>query len=211
MTQKRRTTTDGLSNHPTPLPNIRHFCYNIGMTSYNKLYDIAADNYGLITNAQAHGIGVSTRNLNDMARRGRLVRIGYGVYQLSHYIPTELDSYAQAVALAGPGAFLYGESVLAILNLAPTNPTRMYIGTPGRMRRRLGEGYRVRQFFSNARIRPIEGIAAQDVSDAILAAAATVRRDRLEAAAEEAFRRGLITTEERKRIAKELNRGKQPA
>ena len=184
------------------------------MTSYNKLYDIAADNYGLITNAQAHGIGVSTRNLNDMARRGRLVRIGYGVYQLSHYIPTELDSYAQAVALAGPGAFLYGESVLAILNLAPTNPTRMYIGyigTPGRMRRRLGEGYRVRQFFSNARIRPIEGIAAQDVSDAILAAAATVRRDRLEAAAEEAFRRGLITTEERKRIAKELNRGKQPA
>ena len=61
------------------------------MTNYNKLYEIAADNYGLITNEQAHDIGVSTRNLNDMARRGRLVRIGYGVYQLSHYIPTELD------------------------------------------------------------------------------------------------------------------------
>ena len=190
---------------------MRHFCYNLGMTSYNKIYEIAADNYGLITNAQAHGIGVSTRNLNDMARRGRLVRIGYGVYQLSHYIPTELDPYAQAVALAGPGAFLYGESVLAILSLTSTKPTRMYIGVPGRMRRRLGAGYRIRQFFTDARIRPIEGIAAQEVPGAILAAVATVRRDRLEDAAKEACRRGLISAEECKRVVKELKHGNDPA
>ena len=178
---------------------------------HDKLYEIAADNYGLITNERAHGIGVSTRNLNDLARRGRLVRIGYGVYQLSHYIPTELDPYAQAVALAGPNAFLYGESVLAILDLAPTNPTRMYIGTPGRMRRKLGTGYRIRQFFTRARIHPIEGIAAQDVSDAILAAVATVRRDRLEDAAKEACRRGLISAEECKRVVKELKHESTPA
>ena len=177
------------------------------MTSYNKIYEIAADNYGLITNVQAHGIGVSTRNLNDMARRGRLVRIGYGVYQLSHYIPTELDAYAQAVALAGPGAFLYGESVLAILNLVPTNPTRMYIGTTGRTRRKLGSGYRVRQFVRDARIRPIEGIAAQEVSDAILAAVSTVRIDRLEEAANEACRRGVISEEACAITIKELRHG----
>ena len=39
------------------------------MTNYNKLYEVAADNYGLITNEQAHDIGVPTRNLNDLARR----------------------------------------------------------------------------------------------------------------------------------------------
>jgi len=176
------------------------------MTSYAKIYESAADNYGLITNEQAHEIGVTTRNLNDLARRGRLMRIGFGVYQLSHYIPTERDPYAQAVALAGPGAFLYGESVLALLNLTPTNPTRMYIGTPGRMRRKLNRGYRVHQFFTNARVVPIEGIAAQIVPDAILAAKPTVRTDRLVNAATEACRRGIIDEEERDNLIKELER-----
>ena len=83
----------------------------------------------------------------------------------------------------------------------------MYVGTPGRMRRKLGAGYRIRQFFRNARIRPIEGIAAQEVSDAILAAVTTVRRDRLEDAAKEARRRGLLSAEECKRIVKELKHG----
>ena len=174
------------------------------MTSYAKIYETAADNYGLITNEQAHEIGVSTRNLNDLARRGRLMRLGFGVYQLSHYTPTERDPYAQAVALAGPGAFLYGESVLALLNLTPTNPSRMYIGTPGRMRRTLGNGYRIRQFFSCARVAPIEGIAAQTVPDAILAARPTVRTDRLIDSAHEAYRRGIIDEEERDNLIKEL-------
>lgn len=186
------------------MPKIRHFCYTIGMTSYAKIYESAADNYGLITNEQAHEIGVSTRNLNDLARRGRLMRLGFGVYQLSQYTPTEYDPYAQAVALAGPGAFLYGESVLALLNLTPTNPTRMYIGIPGRMRRTLNQGYRVRQFFTNARIKPIEGIAAQVVPDAILAAKATVRTDRLVDSAREACRRGIIDEETRDQLTQEL-------
>ncbi len=176
-------------------------------TSYEKIYEVAADNYGLITNEQAHEIGVSTRNLNDLSRRKRLVRLGYGVYQLSHYIPTPLDPYAQAVALAGPGAFLYGESVLALLDLTQTNPTCMYIGTPGRMRRKLGNGYRIRQFFSDAKIRPIEGIAAQEVADAILAAR-TVRTDRLKDACAEACRRGLIDKETCDRTILEVDRGK---
>ena len=174
------------------------------MTSYAKIYEMAADNYGLITNDQAHELGVSTRNLNDLARRGRLIRLGFGVYQLAHYTPTELDPYAQAVALAGPGAFLYGESVLALLDLTMTNPTRMYIGVPGRTRRRLNGGYRIRQFFSNARTRTIEGIAAQIVPDAIRAAIPTVRSDRLVSAACEALRRGLIDEETRDGLVKEL-------
>ncbi len=177
------------------------------MTSYQKIYNTAADNYGLVTIELAHQVGVSTRNLNDMARRGRLVRIGYGVYQLAHYIPTELDPYAQAVALAGPGAFLYGESVLALLNLTSTNPTRMYLGTKSRMRRNIGPGYRVRQFYRNARTRPVEGIAAQEVGDAILAARTTVRSDRLEDAANEAYRRGIIDQETYNSVMKELKHG----
>lgn len=174
------------------------------MTSYAKIYDLAADNYGLITNDQAHGIGISTRNLNDLARRGRLNRLGFGVYQLSHYIPTEYDPYAQAVALAGPGAFLYGESVLALLNLTPTNPTRMYIGTPNRMRRKLNKGYHVRQFFTDAKIKPIEGIAAQCIPDAILTARTTIRTDRLIDSVQEAYRRGMIDESTQKVLIKEL-------
>ncbi len=53
----------------------------------------------------------------------------------------------------------------------------------------------------------MKSIDAQEVSGAILAAVATVRRDRLEDAAKEARRRGLMSAEEYKRIVKELKHG----
>ena len=57
---------------------------------------------------------------------------------------------------------------------------------------------------SSARVAPIEGIAAQTVPDAILAARPTVRTDRLIDSAHEAYRRGIIDEEERDNLIKEL-------
>lgn len=48
------------------------------MTNYEKVFEEAIGNYGLITSAQAVGIGVSNKELVKLASRGRLTRIGQG-------------------------------------------------------------------------------------------------------------------------------------
>ena len=47
------------------------------------------------------------------------------------------DMYAWAVMSVGPDALLFGESIIAMLGLAPINPTRMFVATPRRTRRKL--------------------------------------------------------------------------
>ena len=47
------------------------------------------------------------------------------------------DTYAWAVMSVGPDALLYGESVIAMFGLALINPTRMFVATPRRTRRKL--------------------------------------------------------------------------
>lgn len=39
----------------------------------------------------------------------------------------------------GADAYLYGESVLAMFSLCPTNPTKVFVATPKRVRRKLSE------------------------------------------------------------------------
>ena len=77
------------------------------MTKFNDIYEIASDNYGLITSAQAREVGISNKELVQYAIRGKIERVGQGVYRLVQRIPEPNDGYALAVALVGPGAFLY--------------------------------------------------------------------------------------------------------
>ncbi len=52
------------------------------MSAYNTLYEEAAENYGLITTEMAERNGVSGMSLVMLERRGRLQRVGRGVYRL---------------------------------------------------------------------------------------------------------------------------------
>ena len=73
------------------------------MTNYEKVFEEAIGNYGLITSAQAVGIGVSNKELVKLASRGRLTRIGQGTYKLVQYAPAPngVDAYADSVAIVG--------------------------------------------------------------------------------------------------------------
>ena len=51
-------------------------------------------------------LGISDKEMSAIAARGRIYRIGHGVYRVTDYIPVPNDTYADAVALVGPGAFL---------------------------------------------------------------------------------------------------------
>ena len=174
------------------------------MTSYAKIFDVAIENYGLITTAMARRMGIAPGSLVDLAYRGRLTRIGQGVYQLVQYAPGERDPYAQAVALVGEGAYLYGESVVAMLGLAPTDPDKIYVATTSRVRKSLGDGIKVCRGMQGYKPVPIEGILSQTVADAILSARATMPGERLKAACTEALRIGKITEADKRRIENEI-------
>ena len=136
-------------------------CYTNAMNSYDVIYDEAIDNYGIITSSKAKSLGVSNMALVQLARRGRLVHLGRGIYRLAQYVPSDLDDYAHAVTSAGKNAFLYGESVLALLGLAPTNPSWIYVASPMRSRRKLPPGIILRRASGDEQETHIEGIACQ--------------------------------------------------
>jgi len=179
------------------------------MSYYEKIYEYAANNYGLITSTEARTIGIPNVELVKLAGRGRLTRIGHGVYRIYHYVPTPLDKYAEAVAMVGADAYIYGESVLALHGLALVNPTTIRIAVPTRVRKKLPSfiSVIVIKDMIGQDITSYEGIPSQSVFSAIIACKATVMTERLEDAVREAQKQGLITKIETGIIKRKLNSG----
>lgn len=172
------------------------------MPKIDNIYD-AVDDFGLITSAEAAALGMSNAELVQQAQMGKLVRVARGVYRMPVWPAQEEAPYAIAVKAAGEGACLYGESVVALLKLAPTNPAKMWLAAPKRTRRNLGPGTKV---ITDTTTKPtlIEGIPCQPVAQAILAAAQTMGTDRAKQAANEAQRQRYITSKEASTLMEEL-------
>lgn len=172
------------------------------MAKIESIYD-AVDDFGLITSAEAAALGMSNAEVVQQANMGRLVRVARGVYRMPVWPFQPEAPYAIAVKAAGEGAFLYGESVVALLELVPTDPAKMWVASPERRRRDLGSGARIVQV---AGIRPVlvRGVPCQPVPAAISAAAKTMGSERAIAAALEALKRGIITRDDADAIEKEL-------
>lgn len=150
------------------------------MTAYEKIWDVAEDNHGVITSAQARALGVSAAALVSLATNRKLCRIGHGVYILEFHVPGPYDEYAQAVALAGDTGFIRGASSLMMRGLIPFDPARMYLGVSRRMRRKLADGYDVKMV-PDPHVEMIEGIRAEALEWAIRDAreCGAVEEDRL--------------------------------
>ena len=78
------------------------------MTKYEDIFDIAADNHGLITSAQAREAGITNNELVQYAKRGRVTKVGHGLYKLTQWVPEQNDAYAWAVMSVGPSAVRRG-------------------------------------------------------------------------------------------------------
>lgn len=173
------------------------------MMKINDIYD-AVDDFGLISSTEAKALGMSNAELVQQARRGKLKRVGWGIYRMPIWPYQEAAPYAVAVKSVGPNAYLYGESVVALLGLSPTDPTHMWVASPERVRKTLGENVHVIDRQPAARITHYEGIASQPAIEAIRSAVLTMGRERALQAAEEAFRLGYATRGERDELAEEL-------
>jgi predicted transcriptional regulator of viral defense system len=178
------------------------------MTNYERIYEFAADNYGLITSAQAKSIGIPNIELVKLAQRGRLERIGHGLYRIRHYTPTPLDQYAEAVMFVGPDAFIFGESVLAMLGLALVNPTVITVATPTTVRKKLPEHIEAIRVQKARNVVQHDGIPMQNLADAIRTCRSSVMTERLLDSVEDARIQGFITAKETEQLKKELRNGK---
>ncbi len=168
------------------------------MRTYDEIWGFAEDNFGIITSAQAGAIGVSRQNMQKMLKAGLLMRLCHGVYQVMHHVPTANDAYAAAVAMVGENGYLRGASVIALLNLAPTDPAFIYVGSPNRVRRHLPDGYVLRDR-KPAETTFYDSIRCQKLTDALWEARSegVIEADRIHAAADRANEEGLLTDEER--------------
>lgn len=166
------------------------------MSKFENIFEIAADNHGLISSAQAKQAGITNNEMVQYAKRGRILKVGHGLYQLAQWIPEPNDVYAWAVMSVGPDAMLYGESVIAMLGLAPTNPTRIFVATSRRSRRKLPDEISVKQINRANPAAIYDGIPCQCVYDAILASRESMLPERLLAAVGEAKKQGFISQNE---------------
>lgn len=173
------------------------------MAHYDEIEKLASDGHGYFTASAARRAGIRSCELDRWVKSGRIEKSTRGVYRVANYPPSEIEPYALAVLAVGDKAAIYGESVLGMLNLIPTNPTWIYVATPTRTRRNVGDGIKVVM----ARVGVIEkhdGIPMQSVADAIRVTRGSVRLDRRIRAAKEGFRQGYILEPEYRKLNKEL-------
>ena len=176
------------------------------MAQFDDITEAALGNFGLITAAQAAEMGVRSKDIAEWVRLGRLERRGWGVYRIAHYVPSDFDRYAEAVALVGGDAVVWGESVLAMLNLALVNPLRVSVATGRRVRRRLPDWIRLVRKPKGAEPESIEGVPSQRLADAIRECRGRVMAERLSDAVREAGRKGLLGAGDARKLERELRR-----
>lgn len=166
--------------------------------------EIALDQYGYVTTKQAADAGVPPIELPKLAARGGLENVSYGLYRFRDVPPHDLDQFAEALFRAGEGAFLYGESVLAIFGLADVNPRQIKVGVRRRTRPRLPAHIELVTVRGEMATTHYEGLESQLVVDALLDCRGRIERARLIEAADEARNEGLLTTTEFARVRRGL-------
>ena len=114
------------------------------LTKLEGLREIALDQHGFVTAAQALAAGVSNAELSTMVARDRLERVAHGVYRVPQVAESEFDEFQLAVLWTGvPDACLSHDTALAVWELCDINPDRIHVsvGRHRRLRRAGGEAY----------------------------------------------------------------------
>jgi predicted transcriptional regulator of viral defense system len=176
------------------------------MTTYRaRAWDIAMGQFGYITTEDAAKNGIPPVELAKLAARGRLRNVARGIYHFDDMPPTKFDQYFEAVLRVGKDAFLTGDAVLALHNLALVNPKRIRVGTRTRRRKNLPDWVKMIQ----EDVRPedvvvFEGIPTTNVTQAIREAKTYVMAERLIQALPTAREEGLINPRQEEVLRQEL-------
>ncbi len=171
----------------------------------NVLREIAYDNHGYVTVADAAEAGIPAVELPKLAARGGLEHSGYRLYRVTDIPPTDYDQFAEATLRAGGDSHLRGESVLALLGLGDVNPRKITVGTHQRIRRALPDYIDLVRSPADTKVSSYHGIRSQRVAEALLECRGKIPVSRLRDAAAQARAEGLLTTSEWRHVRKELS------
>lgn len=174
------------------------------MSKFEEIAEIAIDNYGIVTSAEATQLGVALKDMQEWVNNGRLEKPGRGVFRLSQYPYNEYCHYAEAVALVGEGAWICGESVLAMHNLALVNPLRTHVATTKRVRRTLPDWVDVVRKPSEEDKDDFNGIPVQNLASVFIEVKDSLMRERLHQAIKEARGRGLLSLDDNAKLKEVL-------
>lgn len=166
---------------------------------YNRIAELAADNYGYITTDEAEAAEINPHRLLELANRDQLERRGTGLYRVPLIPPTPLDAYREATLWPrGAEAVISHDTALDLYGLGDVNPAKIHITVPRthRPRRQVPGQYRLhREDLREGEATLYEGIP-------IVTAAKAVRQARrlgpalLRQAIEEGEQRGLLSRAE---------------
>lgn len=105
---------------------------------YEKILEIAADQFGYATTAQAREEGVSADTLRKMAARGTLERASWGVYRVPTFPASRYAQYMEASLWpAGVRGVVSHQSALALYGLSDVSPSQVHVTVP--------EAFRIRR------------------------------------------------------------------
>ncbi len=100
-------------------------------SGYDKVMDVAADQFGYVSTSQAVAEGVSGNALRMMATRGTLERVSWGVYRVRTFPALPLAEYMEASLWpAGVPGVISHESALAIRDISDVSPPKVHITVP---------------------------------------------------------------------------------
>ena len=178
------------------------------MCHFKQLLEEALGSHGVVTYRTIRGMGILSPEIARWIRMGRLQKVGRGVYRLTSIASQgAVTDMAMILAEVGPGAYLFGESVLGFLELCPVRSYVVFVATPARIRKRLSNGIKIVRGDSGYRPIHLNGIPCQRVDDAIITVVGSVENERLLAAVSAAEDKGYFTAAEATDLKKRIVNG----
>lgn len=100
------------------------------------LLEFAEGQNGLVTRQQAVDLlGLTGAAIDNLVARGRLERVGHGIYRVPHLPGIPDEQYRVALLRTGdPGATLSHETALALHDISDANPARYHVTVTHRRR-----------------------------------------------------------------------------
>jgi predicted transcriptional regulator of viral defense system len=186
----------------------------------DELYPIAEAQLGYFTASQVRETGLNTANLAQLANRGVLERVSRGVYRLSRYPSTALDSLMEAMLWpqaksGGPIGVISHESALAYYGMSEVSPSTIHITVPidSRMRRDVPPYLTIHHAsLQPAEVRKVDGILVTTPERSLRdAAVAHLGSSLLRQAIEDGTTSGHLSQSQAKRLADEILSGQDVA
>ncbi|HZA89271.1 MAG TPA: type IV toxin-antitoxin system AbiEi family antitoxin domain-containing protein [Solirubrobacterales bacterium] len=157
---------------------------------------MAKRQHGIVARTQLLALGFSSQSIKHRVAKGRLHSVRRGVYAVGRPEITRLGRWTAALLSCGPKAVLSHESAAALWQIATERPGRIDVSVPAPVdRRRPGIIVHRRVTLFAEDVTTLERIPVTTPVCTLVDIAGRLPRDRLEAAINEADKRGLTDPE----------------